>query len=175
MTIKNNKQEIIFEKGIPKKNKLIQALLWLEIPLAIPFIKSYIKRYLKNCHNIDFILGFKFFYGNIYANNVFLGNTFFMDYSPIYIGDNSKLSHDNIFITGEHDHNNFTLVKSKPIIIGKNVWITTRCIILGGVTIGDNTVIGAGSIVTHDIPANCLAAGNPAKVIKYFKKFHNFP
>lgn len=60
--------------------------------------------------------------------------------------------------------------RSKPIIIGKNVWIGAKSVILKGVTIGDNTVIGAGSVVTNSIPANVLAAGNPAKVIrKLFK------
>jgi acetyltransferase-like isoleucine patch superfamily enzyme len=54
----------------------------------------------------------------------------------------------------------------KDVAIGKNVWICTNSIILKGVNIGDNSIIGAGSVVTNDIPANCIAAGNPAKVIK---------
>lgn len=55
---------------------------------------------------------------------------------------------------------------SKPIIIGNDVLIGTGCTILKGVIIGDNTIIGAGSVVTKSIPANCIAAGNPCKVIK---------
>lgn len=55
--------------------------------------------------------------------------------------------------------------RSRPVQIGRNVFIGTRCIILKGVTIGDHAVIGAGSVVTHDIPANAHAAGNPCKVI----------
>jgi len=51
-------------------------------------------------------------------------------------------------------------------VIGKNVWITHGCIILGGISIGDNSVIGAGSVVVNDIPPNVLAAGNPCRVIK---------
>ena len=47
-----------------------------------------------------------------------------------------------------------------------NVWITTNVTILPGVTIGENTIIGAGSVVTRDIPANVYAAGNPCRVIK---------
>lgn len=53
-----------------------------------------------------------------------------------------------------------------PVTIGRKVWIGTRCIILKGVTIGDGAVIAAGSIVTNDIPANCIAAGTPARVVR---------
>lgn len=56
--------------------------------------------------------------------------------------------------------------KTAPVHIGRNAFIGTRCIILKGVTIGQNAVIGAGSVVTHDIPANTIAAGNPCQVIK---------
>ncbi|HUX91565.1 MAG TPA: DapH/DapD/GlmU-related protein [Gallionellaceae bacterium] len=55
-----------------------------------------------------------------------------------------------------------------PVIIGDDVYIGLNVIILKGVTIGDNSVIAAGSIVNRDIPPNCLAAGNPAKVVKIF-------
>ena len=54
----------------------------------------------------------------------------------------------------------------KPIHIGKNVWLGGDVKILAGVSIGDNTIIGAGSIVTKDIPSNVIAVGNPCKVIK---------
>ena len=57
-------------------------------------------------------------------------------------------------------------IKSAPVILGDNVWLGMRSIIFKGVTIGDNSIIAAGSIVTKDIPANCLAGGIPAKVIK---------
>lgn len=55
---------------------------------------------------------------------------------------------------------------AKPVRIGKNCWICANAVILPGVTIGDNCVIGAGSVVTRDIPANSFAAGNPARVIR---------
>ena len=53
-----------------------------------------------------------------------------------------------------------------PVTLGNNVWIGDGAKVCKGVTIGDNSVIGAGSIVTSDIPANSIAAGNPARVIK---------
>lgn len=58
-------------------------------------------------------------------------------------------------------------IATKPIIIGENVFIGCNSLVLKGVEIGDNTTIGAGSVVTKNIPANCIAAGNPAKVIKF--------
>jgi acetyltransferase-like isoleucine patch superfamily enzyme len=57
-------------------------------------------------------------------------------------------------------------VKTAPIHIGDHVFIGANCTILKGVTIGDGTVIGAHSLVIHDIPPRCLAAGNPAQVIR---------
>jgi len=57
-------------------------------------------------------------------------------------------------------------IEAKPIVIEKNVWIATAVTILGGVTVGENSVIGAGAVVTKDVPANSFVAGVPAKVIR---------
>ncbi len=57
----------------------------------------------------------------------------------------------------------------REVIIGKYVWVGTQSIVLKGVCIGDNSVIAAGSVVTKNVPSNCLVAGNPAVVVKYFK------
>jgi len=55
---------------------------------------------------------------------------------------------------------------SAPVVLEENVWLATRVVVLPGVTIGANSVVGAGSVVTHDIPPNVLAGGMPAKVIR---------
>ena len=103
---------------------------------------------------------------NIYAKNVNLNDTKILDYAKVIIGEGTSFSGENIILTSTHDINDFKTVIAKPVAIGKNVWITYRVIILGGVTIGDNSIIGAGSVVTKNIPPNVIASGNPCKVIK---------
>ncbi|MES1990500.1 MAG: acyltransferase [Pseudomonadota bacterium] len=82
-------------------------------------------------------------------------NTMFA--SGCYISDSDW--HDTYDRTKELD-------KHRPIVIGENVWLGVRVIVGKGVTIGDNTIVGAGSVVTKDLPANCIAAGNPARVVR---------
>jgi acetyltransferase-like isoleucine patch superfamily enzyme len=57
-------------------------------------------------------------------------------------------------------------IRAKPVRIGNNVWIGMNAVILKGVTVGDNSIVAAGSIVTKDVPPNVVVAGNPAQVIK---------
>ena len=87
------------------------------------------------------------------------------------IGANTKII-DNDFHPVDPEVRRATPGKgmsSAPIEIGENVFIGCNSLVLKGVTIGDNSVIGAGSVVVKSIPANCLAAGNPAKVLRTFE------
>lgn len=88
----------------------------------------------------------------------------------VHIGDGSQIGTYAIMM--DNDYHKVGQLDatpdSAPIILGKNVWLGVRVVVLKGVTIGDNSVIGAGSVVTKDVPANCLAAGVPAKVIRRF-------
>lgn len=112
--------------------------------------------------------------GKIFINeNVLIDNyTFVMAHEKIIIGENTSIA-AFCFIT-DFNHKfkskNVSVLKqgydTKPVSIGKAVWIGTHCIILPGVRIGDGAVIGAGSVVTHDVPERSIAVGNPAKVIK---------
>jgi acetyltransferase-like isoleucine patch superfamily enzyme len=86
----------------------------------------------------------------------------------IHIGDNCMLA-SGVYITDSdwHDiYNRIIIGKTAPIIIENNVWIGDSAIICKGVTIGENSIVGAGAVVVESIPANCIAAGNPAKVVK---------
>lgn len=114
--------------------------------------------------------------GAVLSNNIKIGdnsgigvNAFISPH--VTIGINVMMGSDCLFYTNNHKfdkdkkiYNNYT--EYKPIIIEDNVWIGSRCIILPGVTIGKGSTIGAGSVVTKNVPAYTLAAGNPAKVLK---------
>lgn len=63
--------------------------------------------------------------------------------------------------------------KTQPVVIGDDVWLGTNVIVLKGVNIGERSIIGAGSVVTHDIPSDCIAAGNPCKVIKKITNYES--
>jgi len=86
----------------------------------------------------------------------------------ILIGNNCMIA-SNAYITDSdwHDiYNRISIGKTVPIKIEDNVWIGDSVIVCKGVTIGENSIIGAGAVVVDDIPANCVAAGNPAKIVK---------
>lgn len=96
-------------------------------------------------------------------------NCSILDTSPVYIGDHTFIAPGVcISCAGHAIHPDERAVydTSKPIHIGEKVWIGANATILAGVNIGDNSIIGAGSVVTKDIPANVIAAGNPCRVLR---------
>lgn len=112
-----------------------------------------------------------------YGENIRVGENFFanfnltiLDEAKVEIGDFCFIGPNVSMYTACHpldaDKRNRMVEWAEPIRIGHNVWIGGSSTILPGVTIGDNCVIGAGSVVTRDIPANSLAVGNPARVIR---------
>lgn len=105
------------------------------------------------------------------GKNVFINSCCnFQDQGGITIGDGSQIGHKVTLTTLNHGltpEDRGTLYPA-PIAIGKNIWIGAAATIVPGVTIGDNSIIGAGSVVTKDVPANTVVAGVPAKVIRMF-------
>ncbi|MGF7072267.1 sugar O-acetyltransferase [Mucilaginibacter sp. R-33] len=123
--------------------------------------------------NIDVQSPFYCDYGfNIIAgNNLFLNfNCIILDCARVTFGDNVFLAPNVQLYTAYHPVMAAERIKgpeyAAPITIGNNVWLGGGVIVCPGVAIGDNTTIGAGSVVTKSIPANVVAAGNPCRVIR---------
>lgn len=125
-----------------------------------------------------------------YGKNIFLGNDViininctFVDNRPIRIGDRVLIASNVQIYTSSHPvlpqerlvpdwkerGTTFFRTYARPVEIKNNVWIGGGCILLPGVTIGENSVIGAGSVVNRSIPPNCVAVGNPCQIIRYFE------
>lgn len=103
---------------------------------------------------------------NIYANF----NLTLVDDTHIYVGDATMFGPNVTIATAGHpilpELREQAYQYNMPVHIGKNCWLGAGVIVMPGVTIGDNTVIGAGSVVTKDIPANVVAVGNPCRVMR---------
>ena len=101
---------------------------------------------------------------NFYANH----NLVILDGAKVEFGDNVFIGPNCGFYTAGHPidikSRNEGIEYAKPIKVGNNVWFGGNVSVMPGVTIGDNVTIGAGSVVTKDIPSNCVAYGNPCKV-----------
>lgn len=103
---------------------------------------------------------------NIYANF----NLTMVDDGHIYVGDYTMFAPGVIVATAGHpilpELRETVYQYNMPVHIGKNCWIGAGAIILPGVTIGDQVVVGAGSVVTKDLPSNVVAVGNPCRVVR---------
>ena len=112
-----------------------------------------------------------------YGTNIQVGENFFANYhftvldcAPVNIGDNVQIAPNVSIYSAGHplhpDSRNSGYEYALPITIGDNVWIGGNVVICPGVTIGDCAVIGAGSVVTRDVPPWTVAAGNPCRVLR---------
>jgi maltose O-acetyltransferase len=112
-----------------------------------------------------------------YGSNIHLGDGAFMNFNcvvldvvEVRIGDGTQIGPAVQIYAADHPRDPAVrlsgLENGRPVAIGRNVWIGGGAIILPGVTVGDDAVIGAGSVVTRDVPAGAIVAGNPARVLK---------
>jgi maltose O-acetyltransferase len=112
-----------------------------------------------------------------YGSNIHMGARSFINYgamlldvAPITIGEDVQVGPNVLFLTPTHpidpEPRRAKWEAARPITIGNNAWLGGGVIICPGVTIGENTVVGAGAAVTRDLPANVVAVGNPARVMR---------
>lgn len=113
------------------------------------------------------------------GDDVFInGNCFFQDSNLITLGNRVIIAPDTKFYCGEHsldanqrfgvreDGSRYLVTYTEPISVGNDVWIGGNVTIIGGVHIGNNVIVGAGAVVTKDVPDNSVVGGVPAKIIK---------
>ena len=117
------------------------------------------------------------FHANWGGKHVHLGSHVYVNYNltlvddtHIYIGDHVMIAPNVVIATGTHPiHPELRRKEAQfnlPVHIQDNVWLGAGCLVMPGVTIGENSVIGAGGVVTKDIPANVVAVGNPCRVLR---------
>ena len=171
--IYNPSDDTIFEEQIKCLDRLydFNATRPTELDKRSQMLKEMLAEVGENCY-IE-----PPFHSNWGGKNVHLGkNVYFnfnatlVDDTHIYIGDCTMLGPNVVIATAGHpilpELREKALQYNLPVHIGKNCWLGAGVIVLPGVTIGDNTVIGAGSVVTKDIPSNVVAVGNPCKVLR---------
>lgn len=95
-------------------------------------------------------------------------------HGPVAIGNDVMMGPEVVIIAMNHEFSEESRpmidqghAAPQPVTIGNDVWIGTRVIILPGVAIGDSAIIGAGAVVTHDVPPGAIVAGNPARIIRH--------
>jgi acetyltransferase-like isoleucine patch superfamily enzyme len=173
-TLINNRRLIIF---LYSSYSYCSTLLWLFLDLMPHFVRGFIFRFYFKKFGKGGLLDYRCFIR--YPWRVSIGNNVDINrgcelYSSMQTSDGIITLEDNVVLgpgvvifSSTHDYNSLGLPDiSAPVKICRYVWVGGKSIILPGVVIGEGAVIGAGSVVTKDIPPYCVAVGNPAKVIK---------
>ncbi len=138
----------------PEIREILSRLLGYEVPSTLRVFPPFYTDFGKNIR---------------FGENVFVNACcHFQDHGGVTIGDNCQIGHSVVFATLNHgispaDRSN---TYPAPIVLGRNVWVGSNATILQGVAIGDNAIIGAGAVVTHNVEANTIVGGVPAKVIR---------
>jgi maltose O-acetyltransferase len=154
-------------------NQVSKITKWLERKK----LRSFIKRFKSHGRNI--YVGFPIKIEGIehitLGNNVGISSfVHIWGHGGVTIGDDTLIASHVSIITVTHDTNALKFREStvkKPINIGRNVWIGSHAVIMPGVTIGDNVIVGAGSVVTKDLTSNAVYVGSPAKKLKDLFQF----
>lgn len=97
-------------------------------------------------------------------------NVTILDIAPVTVGDNCMFGPGTMISAVTHPvdgaRRRGRIAQAKPVTIGNDMWLAANVSVMPGITIGDNVVVGAGAVVTHDLPSNCVAMGVPARVVR---------
>lgn len=100
-------------------------------------------------------------------NVIVMPNSLMMASGTITIEDNVQMAAYVKLISNNHDPYDRMILTCRPVVLKRNCWIGAGAVILPGIKVGENSIVGAGSVVTKDVPDNTVVAGNPAKFIKH--------
>lgn len=167
----NHDPELITERQLCKD----QCYAYNQLPPSETRRRTELLKALLGKTGEDFLIEQPFFCD--YGYNIEIGEHFYanmncviLDEAKVRFGDHVFIAPNCGFYTAGHPFDigqrNSGLEYARPITVGNNVWIGAQVCVLPGVTIGDNCVIGAGSVVNRDIPAGTLAVGNPCRVVR---------
>ena len=140
---------------------------------TMPFTEEHTTEFYKLFPNIGEgsrvcipLKGVRFYNVKIGRNVVVMDGCLMMAAGGITLEDDVLIAAIVQLISNNHDLENRSIITCKPVRICRKAWIGAGATILPGVTIGENAVVGAGSVVTHDVAPNTIVAGNPARLIK---------
>ncbi len=170
-----NNDAVLLQERLKAKQ---MCRLYNQLPPEAIAERTDILRQLLGRTDASFVIEQPFFCD--YGYHIQIGDHFYanmnltiLDENPVIFGNNVFIGPNCAFYTASHplkaDQRKKGLETAQPIFIGNDVWIGGNVIILPGVRVGDGVVIGAGSVVTKDVPAFHLAVGNPCRVIKSLK------
>lgn len=106
----------------------------------------------------------------VIGNGTGMSSTSITSWEAVEIGDNVRIGANCIIMDGDFHLDDPRVHQPRRIKIEDNVWLGANVVVMKGVSIGENSIIGCGSIVTKDVPPNCIAAGNPCKMIKLLQQ-----
>ena len=163
---------------VPWVNRFFFQWKLSRVPMPILFVNFIFQRILRVNSKVPFpvhytsrIIGFNKI--KLHRDSATVGsfclsnNCYIQALQGIHIGSNFLFAPGTTIVSVNHGVNNeYKDVNTKPVVIGDNVWLGANVIILPEVNLGDNVVVGAGSVVTKSFPSNSIIAGNPAKLIK---------
>ncbi len=169
----------MFKKYI-KRTKLGNFLRrYFRISLRLRLLNWFVQRFIYRTPNLTFSLHFA---SRItHADKLIIGESAKFSLSQkvgcylecsngVEIGEGTIIAPGVKIISANHDFSDYGKhTKTEPVRIGENCWLGVDCIILPGVQLGNNVIVGAGAIVTKSFPDNCIIAGVPAKIIKTLK------
>ena len=162
-------------------NYYVKWQVFGRVPSGLIFTNNFFRKILRNNSDVKFpihftsrIISFKNLKLNYDSTTIcsfaLSGGCYFQALNGIELGENFLFAPGVKLISSNHDLSDKSkIAKALPIIIGNNVWLGADVMILPSVKIGNNVVVGAGSVVTKSFPDNVIIAGNPARILKQTK------